>query len=73
VPVYVYTSRWHKVTRLGSTYLNRKRFQAFILRGRARRTYVVRVTATTTTGQVLTATRRYHTCSRTLGGTVPRL
>ena len=34
VPVYVYTTRRIKVTRIGAVYLNRKRFRAFVdLRG----------------------------------------
>jgi hypothetical protein len=76
IPVYVYTTRRAKVTRVGAVYLNQRRFHAFIdLRGRAKGTYKVRVTATTTTGRVLAATRTYHTCSRSgrLIGGIPRL
>jgi hypothetical protein len=74
VPVYVYTTRRLKLTRIGAVYLNRKRFRAFVdLRGLVRGTYRVRVTAVTTDGQVLVATRRYRTCSRRLTGTIPRL
>ncbi|MEA2253202.1 MAG: hypothetical protein QOG70_3444 [Solirubrobacteraceae bacterium] len=74
VPVYVYTTRRIKVTRIGAVYLNRKRFRSFVdLRGLARGTYRVRVTAVTTDGQVLVATRKYRTCSSRLTGTIPRL
>jgi hypothetical protein len=52
VPVYVYTTRRHKLTRIGAVYLNRKRFRASVdLRGRVRGTYRVRVTAVTTTAK----------------------
>jgi hypothetical protein len=74
VPVYVYTTRRIRVTRIGATYLNRKRFRAFVdLRGLVRGTYAVRVTAVTTDGQVLAYTRSYRTCTRGLGGSIPRL
>jgi NHL repeat-containing protein len=76
IPVYVYTTRRVKVTKVGAAYLNQRRFHAFIdLRGRAKGTYKVRVTATTTTGRVLAATRTYHTCSRSgrFTGGIPRL
>jgi len=74
VPVYVYTTRRLKLTRIGAVYLNRKRFRALVdLRGRVRGTYRVRVTAVTTDGQVLVATRRYRTCSRRLTGSIPPL
>jgi hypothetical protein len=45
------------------------------LRGRAKGTYKVKVTATTTDGRVLAATRRYHTCARSgrLTGGIPTL
>jgi hypothetical protein len=64
------------LTTITATYANHKHFRAFVdLRGRARGTYEVRVTVNTTTGQTLTATRTYHTCSRTgtLSGSIPRL
>ena len=76
IPVYVYTTRRVKVTRVGAVSLNQRRFHAFIdLRGRARGTYKVRVTATTTAGRVLAATRTYHTCSRSgrFTGGIPTL
>ena len=74
VPVYVYTTRRIKVTKIGAVYLNRKRFRAYVdLRGLAKGTYRVRVTAVTTDGQVLQATRKYRTCSGRLGGSIPRL
>ncbi|MEA2445766.1 MAG: hypothetical protein QOJ12_3058 [Thermoleophilales bacterium] len=74
VPVYVFTTRRIKVTRIGAVYLNRKRFRSFVdLRGLVRGTYRVRVTAVTTDGQVLVATRSYRTCSQRLTGTIPRL
>ncbi|HEX7301038.1 MAG TPA: hypothetical protein VF257_18720 [Solirubrobacteraceae bacterium] len=74
VPVYVYTTRRIKVTRIGAVYLNRRRFRSFVdLRGLVRGTYRVRVTAVTTDGQVLVNTRKYRTCTRRLGGTIPRL
>ena len=74
VPVYVYTTRRIKVTRIGAVYLNRKRFRAFVdLRGLAKGRYEVRVTAVTKDGQVLSNTRRYRTCTRRLAGGIPRL
>lgn len=76
IPVYVYTTRRVKATKVGAVYLNQRRFRAFIdLRGRAKGTYKVRVTATTTAGRVLAATRTYHTCGRSgrLTGGIPRL
>ena len=74
VPVYIYTTRRIKVTKIGAVYLNRKRFRAYVdLRGLAKGTYRVRVTAVTTAGQVLQATRKYRTCSGRLGGSIPRL
>ena len=74
VPVYVYTTRRIKVTQIGAVYLNRKRFRAYVdLRGLAKGTYAVRVTAVTTDGQVLKATRKYRTCSGRLSGSIPRL
>lgn len=74
VPVYVYTTRRIKVTQIGAVYLNRKRFRAYVdLRGLAKGTYAVRVTAVTTDGQVLKATRKYRTCAGRLRGSIPRL
>jgi hypothetical protein len=75
VPVYVYTTHRTRVRKIGPKALNRKHFRAFVdLRGLVRGRYAVRVTALTTTGQVLTATRRYRTCSgRKLKGSIPRL
>jgi YD repeat-containing protein len=77
VPVYVYEAKRRlKLTRIGATHLNVNRFRAFIdLRGRVRGTYKVKLTVTTATGQQLSATRTYHTCSRTgrLTGSLPRL
>lgn len=74
VPVYVYSTRRIKVTRIGAVYLNTKRFRAFVdLRGLGRGTYRVRVSAVTTAGKLLAATRTYHTCSRRLSGTIPLL
>jgi hypothetical protein len=74
VPVYVYTTRRTKVTKLGPVQLNRKRFRAFVdLRGLVKGTYSVRVTAVTTDGQVLQATRKYRTCTGRLRGSLPRL
>jgi hypothetical protein len=76
IPVYVYTTRRLKLTKVGAVYLNQRRFRAFIdLRGRAKGTYKVRVTATTSSGRVLAATRTYHTCSRSgrLAGHIPVL
>jgi hypothetical protein len=76
IPVYVYTDRRRKVTKVGAVYLNARRFRAFIdLRGRAKGTYKVKVTATTTDGRTLAATRTYHTCARNgrLTGSIPRL
>jgi hypothetical protein len=76
IPVYVYTHRRRKVTKVGAVYLNARRFRAFIdLRGRAQGTYKVKVTATTTDGRTLAATRTYHTCARNgrLTGSIPRL
>jgi hypothetical protein len=75
VPVYVYTERRVRVTRIGAVYLNStRRFRAFVdLRGLARGTYSVQVRAATTDLQVRRNTRKYRTCSRRLGGTIPRL
>jgi sugar lactone lactonase YvrE len=75
VPVYVYTTHRSRVRKIGPTALNYKRFRAFVdLRGLVRGRYAVRVTAVTTNGQVLTATRHYRTCSsRRLKGSIPRL
>lgn len=75
VAVYVYTTRRTKVTKIGPVALNRKRFRAFVdLRGLVRGRYGVRVTATTTSGQRLVATRHYRTCSgKKLRGSIPRL
>lgn len=76
VPVYVYTTRRLRMTKVGAVYLNRQRFRAFVdLRGRAKGTYKVKVTATTTDGRTLAATRTYHTCagSGRLSGGIPRL
>lgn len=74
VPVFVYTTRRVRVTRIGAVYLNRRRFRAFVdLRGLARGTYRVRVTAVTTDGQILARSRSYRTCTRRLGGSIPRL
>lgn len=74
VPVYVYTTRRLRLTRIGAAYLNRRRFRAFVdLRGVAKGRYAVRVTAVTADGQVLSFTRRYRTCTRRLAGSIPRL
>jgi sugar lactone lactonase YvrE len=74
VPVYVYTTRRTRVTKIGALSLNDKRFRAFVdLRGLARGRYAVRVTAVTTDGATLATTRRYRTCAGKLGGTIPRL
>jgi hypothetical protein len=74
VPVYVFTTRRIKVTRIGAVYLNRRRFRSFVdLRGLVRGRYKVRVTAVTTDGQVLVATRQYRTCTSRLTGSIPRL
>lgn len=74
VSVYVYTTRRIRVTQIGAVYLNRKRFRAFVdLRGLARGTYSVRVTAVTTNGGVLRSTRKYRTCTSRLRGSIPRL
>ena len=74
VPVYVYTTRRTRVTKIGATALNSKRFRAYVdLRGLARGRYSVRVSALTTDGRALTATRRYRTCAGKLGGSIPRL
>jgi hypothetical protein len=76
IAVYVYTDRRRKVAKVGAISLNARRFRAFIdLRGRAKGIYKVRVTATTTAGRVLAATRTYHTCSRSgrFTGGIPRL
>jgi hypothetical protein len=74
VPVYVFTTRRIKVTQIGASYLNRKRFRAVVdLRGLAKGNYAVRVTAVTTDGAVLKATRKYKTCAGKLRGTIPRL
>ena len=45
------------------------------MRGRAKGSYKVKLTATTTSGQVLAATRTYHPCARNgrERGSVPRL
>jgi len=74
VPVYVYTTRRSRVTKLRAAALNRTRFRAFVdLRGLVRGRYAVRVTAVTTDGRVLVSARRYRTCSARLTGTIPRL
>jgi hypothetical protein len=76
VPVYVYTDRRRvKTTTISATALNDKRFRAFVdLRGLARGTYTVAITVTTTDGQTLHASRRYHTCrGGSLSGTLPKL
>jgi sugar lactone lactonase YvrE len=76
VPVYVYKTHRSRVRKIGPTALNYKRFRAFVdLRGLVRGRYAVRITAVTTNGQVLTATRHYRTCSasRKLKGSIPRL
>jgi hypothetical protein len=75
VPVYVYKEKRVRVSRIGGLYLNaRKRLRAFVdLRGLAKGTYRVRISAVTTAGEIRTNTRNYRTCSRKLGGTIPRL
>jgi hypothetical protein len=74
VPVYVYTERRIRVTRIGAVYLNRRRFRAFIdLRGLPRGTYAVRVSAVTSDGVLRANTRRYRTCAGRLRGGIPRL
>lgn len=75
VPVYVYAEKRRRVSRIGQIYLNStRRFRAFVdLRGLARGTYSVRVSAITVAGQIVNNTRRYRTCTRKLGGTIPRL
>ena len=75
VQVYVYRERRVKVSRIGSIYLNStRRLRAFVdLRGLARGTYRVRISAITTRQQIRTNTRTYRTCTRKLGGTIPRL
>ena len=73
VPVYVYTVRRVRVTKIGARYLNAKRFRAFVdLRGLVRGTYKVRVTAVTTDGRILSNTRKYRTCTRKLAGSIPK-
>jgi hypothetical protein len=75
VPVYVYTDRRVRTTTISGTALNDRRFRAFVdLRGLARGTYRVAITATTTAGQTLHATRTYHTCrGESLSGGLPKL
>jgi streptogramin lyase len=77
VPVYVYTAKKRIKTKLvPAPLLNVKRFRAFVdLRGRVRGTYRVKLAVTTDSGQRLTATRTYHTCSRAgrLSGRLPKL
>jgi len=74
VPVYVYGRHRTKVTTIGAVSLNRRRFRAFVdLRGLVRGRYAVRVSAVTTDGRTLVATRRYRTCAGKLTGTIPRL
>jgi hypothetical protein len=74
VPVLVYTERRVRRTRIGATYLNNKRFRAYVdLRGVAKGTYKVRVTVVTTDADVRTATRTYRTCTGKLRGGIPRL
>ena len=77
VPVVVYTAKRRvTTTAVPATLLNVRRFRAFIdLRGRAKGAYTVKLKVTTSSGQTLTATRTYRTCSRTgrLTGSLPRL
>jgi hypothetical protein len=74
VPVYVYTDRRVRTTTIPGSALNDRRFRAFVdLRGLARGTYTVAITVTTTDGQALHATRRYHTCRASLAGGTPKL
>ena len=74
VPVYLYAGHRTRVNTIGPAALSQKRFRAFVdLRGLARGRYAVRVTAVTTDGRSLVATRRYRTCSGKLTGTIPRL
>src|SRR4051812_23139647 len=75
VSVYVYSERRARVSRIGSIYLNStRRLRAFVdLRGLARGTYLVRVSAVTTNNEIRTNFRRYRTCSRKLGGSIPLL
>ena len=74
VPVYVYTERRIRVTRIGAVYLNARRFRAVVdLRGLPKRTYRVRVSAVTTDGVLRANTRQYRTCAGKLRGGIPRL
>ncbi|QEC48585.1 hypothetical protein FSW04_14065 [Baekduia soli] len=74
VPVYVYSERRVRVTRIGAVYLNARRFRALVdLRGLPKRTYRVRVSAVTTDGQLRANTRQYRTCAGKLRGSIPRL
>jgi sugar lactone lactonase YvrE len=75
--VYVYTAKRRlKTTKVAAAYLNVKRLRAYVdLHGRVRGAYKLKITVTTSSGQTLTGTRTYHTCSASgrLKGSLPRL
>jgi hypothetical protein len=66
--------RWVRVNRVSAKLLNVKRFQAAVdLRGLPKGRYKVRIVVVTSSGKVLTNTRRYRTCAAKLKGSVPKL
>jgi len=75
VRVYTrYKRRWVRVNRVTAKYLRTKVFTGYVdLRGLAKGRYKVKIVVVTTAGKVVTGTRRYRTCAKKLGGSVPRL
>jgi hypothetical protein len=63
-----------RVGKVTAKYLKVKTFTGYVdLRGLAKGRYTVRIVVVTTTGRVVTGTRKYRTCTRKLKGSVPRL
>lgn len=75
VKVYVRTQRrWIRTGRPSGRLLNVKVFRAYVdLRGLVRGRYTVKIVVVATNGAVITGARRYRTCTRKLGGSIPRL
>lgn len=75
VRVYTrYKRRWVRVGKVTAKYLKVKVFTGYVdLRGLAKGRYTVKIVVVTTTGRVVTGTRKYRTCTKKLSGSVPRL
>ncbi len=69
-----YKKRWVRVNRVTRKYLETKTFTGWVdLRGLAKGRYTMKIVVVTTSGRVVTGTRKYRTCTGKLKGSVPRL